>query len=280
MGRQCEFCEQEFSSDWSIAGHKKICQKYSQYIKKNVKEHSRSGKQRETFTCILCDKELMSRKSIFLHLSHMHFRNDQNGTKSQETTKKIVRSAIQKCQKCDRYFMESKPDLSKPLLLRSKLCTTCNAKPFVVSLHSGIRNNLEKQSFDLDHSDEEEVIDVPSADCNSSDDNLDYLDGMSIHIFTHYLLNKTPIIIDVKPDSPITFEVKDELFPNSSESTTSKDDGVDGTEDEDENHTSNQEGVDDPESPLLRATTREDDDDNFDYLDGKLIHISTLFVSS
>ena len=217
----------------------------------------------------------MSRKSIFLHLSHMHFRNDQNGTKSQETTKKIVRSAIQKCQKCDRYFMESKPDLSKPLLLRSKLCTTCNAKPFVVSLHSGIRNNLEKQSFDLDHSDEEEVIDVPSADCNSSDDNLDYLDGMSIHIFTHYLLNKTPIIIDVKPDSPITFEVKDELFPNSSESTTSKDDGVDGTEDEDENHTSNQEGVDDPESPLLRATTREDDDDNFDYLDGKLIHIST-----
>ena len=87
---------------------------------------------------------------------------------------------------------------------------------------------------------------------------------------------ETLILIDEKPGSPITFEVKDELLQNSSESPSSKDDGVDGTDDEDENHTSNrnQEEVDDRESPLLRATAREEDDDNFDFLDGKLIHFS------
>ena len=68
--------------------------------------------------------------------------------------------------------------------------------------------------------------------------------------------------------------MKDELLQNSSESSVGKDESIDGTEDEDETDTSCQEEVDDPESSLLRATTREEDDDNFDYLDGKFIHFS------
>ena len=65
---------------------------------------------------------------------------------------------------------------------------------------------------------------------------------VSLYSFQHHfqpLDNKTYetlILIDEKPGSPITFEVKDELLQNSSESpSTSKDDSVDGTDDEDEN---------------------------------------------
>ena len=135
--------------------------------------------------CVLCDKELLERSGIFIHLSRVHFRNDQNGTKDGREEPKIVKSAILKCEKCSRYFMENNENKANS----SKLCKICSPlQPFVVPLHMGIRENPEKKSFDPE---EEEVIDVPSEDHDSSDDNFDYLDGKFILISKNHVQKLT-----------------------------------------------------------------------------------------
>ena len=92
--------------------------------------------------------------------------------KSQET--KVVNPAIcVKCEKCGQRFIERK---TKPY--SSKLCKICCS--------SENRENPENPSFDTN----EEVIDVPSEDNDSSDDNLDYLDGnfYMLNTLTHQIL--------------------------------------------------------------------------------------------
>ena len=169
MRVQCEICNQEFS-EFTIRRHQKMCQQYNQYVKKDVREHSRSGKHRETFSCILCDKELISQRGVFVHLSTMHFKNGWTCKKSQET--KVVNPAIcVKCEKCGQRFIERK---TKPN--SSKLCKICCSS----------ENRENPESFDTN----EEVIDVPSEDNDSSDDNLDYLDGnfYMLNTLTHQIL--------------------------------------------------------------------------------------------
>ena len=75
MGVQCELCQLEFN-EFSVKEHVKTCQKYNEYIKKNVTEHTRTGKQLVTFSCHLCDKEILSQRGIFQHLTMKHFPKD------------------------------------------------------------------------------------------------------------------------------------------------------------------------------------------------------------
>ena len=62
--------------------------------------------------------------------------------------------------------------------------------------------------------------------------------------FLHHKISQT-FILEANPDSPMTLEVKDELLQKSS---------IDGT---DEDDASNQEEINDLESPLSRANTKE-----------------------
>ena len=75
MGVQCDVCKVEFN-DCYISSHVKMCQRYNEYIKKKVTENTSSGKQLVTFTCNLCDKEILSQRGIFMHLTLKHFPKD------------------------------------------------------------------------------------------------------------------------------------------------------------------------------------------------------------
>ena len=181
MRVQCEFCMQEYS-DFSIGRHKEMCKKYSKYIKKNVKEHLRSINQHESFSCILCDQEMISRTGIFLHLSKTHFKNGRTKSEGTQETKGLNSVIFAKCEKCRQWLIVSK---AKANANSSKICQSCNAsntlqnpQPFValspMVMKITKKEKPKKQSSDTDE--EKLVIDIPFGDYNSSDDNLDYLD--------------------------------------------------------------------------------------------------------
>ena len=178
MKVQCEFCMQEYS-DFSIGRHKEMCKKYSKYIKKNVKEHLRSINQHESFSCLLCDQEMISRTGIFLHLSKTHFKNSRTKSEGTQGTKVVNSTICGKCEKCSQWFIVSKAKTNS-----SKICQNCtasnalqNPQPFVASspmvMKITKKEKSKKQSSDTDE--EKLVIDIPFGDYNSSDDNLDYL---------------------------------------------------------------------------------------------------------
>ena len=179
MRVQCEFCKQEYG-DAFIRQHQEICKKYRKYIKKNVKEHLRSINQHETFSCILCNKEMISQTSMFVHLSQTHFKNSRTKSEVTQGTKVVNSTICGKCEKCSQWFIVSKAKTNS-----SKICQNCtasnalqNQQPFVASspmvMKITKKEKPKKQSSDTDE--EKLVIDIPFGDYNSSDDNLDYLD--------------------------------------------------------------------------------------------------------
>ena len=201
MKVKCDLCKQEFS-DSSVLRHQEMCKKYHEFIKKNVTEHSKSGKQHETFTCRICDKELPSQRGLFLHISTKHFKGGvrfRTCTKSEETQgTKVVNYAV--CVKCSQRFIVSKAKANSPKIChtcQSDFCSASNAlqndQPFVALSPMDITQKEKPKKQSSVTADEEEVFDVASEDYNSSDDNYDYLDG-ELKVLTHFSIKHHEII--------------------------------------------------------------------------------------